>query len=57
MEVYGCIYKIGGSFGGMSAKDNNNPAWGFNAHLSNEIYGTSNYVQPKNVSILPLLKY
>ena len=29
----------------------------FNASRSSRIYGTSNYVQPKNVSMLPILKY
>ena len=33
------------------------PAHGFNASLSNSIYGKSNFVQPKSVSILPILKY
>ena len=29
----------------------------FNASLSNPIYGNSDTVQPKNISILPILKY
>ena len=28
-----------------------------NAHESNNIYGNSNFVQPKNVSLMPILKY
>lgn len=30
---------------------------GFNASNSNPIYGKSNYVTPKNVNVLPILKY
>ena len=57
MDCSGAIYKIGGAYGGMSSMDWNNPAWGFNANLSNAIYGNSQYVQPKSVSILPIIKY
>ena len=43
------------SYGGASTW--NSPQIGIDASRSNPIYGASEYVQPKSVSILPILKY
>lgn len=42
---------------GGSDSNYTNSWCGFNASLSNSIYGNSNQVQPKSVSIIPILKY
>ena len=36
---------------------NNNRGFTFRASAYNNIYGNSNYVQPKSVSTLPIIKY
>ena len=43
------------SYGGAS--EWNSPKIGIDASRSNPIYGASEYVQPKSVSIMPILKY
>ena len=44
---------------GQLANSNNswNSALDFNASRSNRIYGSSSFVQPKSVSLLPIIKY
>lgn len=64
--VYGGV-ETGGAFtgsrlGGQGVSHNNSAHWSptiftFNAKNSNSIYGNSSYVQPKNVSLTPILKY
>ena len=55
----GCFYNAGGTYACETQDDyrmrcNN---IGINASLSSSIYGKSDFVQPKNVSMLPILKY
>lgn len=61
-SAYGAT--VGGAFsdiGGRSSYERggggSNCIVDFNASRSNSIYGKSNFVQPKSVSILPILKY
>lgn len=51
----GCFYNDGSSSGSSGGTHDWNIR--FDASRSNPIYGKSSYVQPKNVSITPLLKY
>lgn len=53
----GAFYDTGYTAGGASTTANPFRQAGFNASRSNPIYGNSSYVQPKNVSLTPILKY
>ena len=54
----GSFYFIGsGGVNSMQATSGSGSIVGFSASRSNSIYGSSSYVQPKNVSMLPILKY
>ena len=56
-------YPISGAFydaklqASNGSDDKTTQSFGFDASRSNPIYGASEYVQPKSVSILPILKY
>ena len=48
----------GRGYGQLKHENNNwNSALDFNASRSNGIYGSSSYVQPKSVSLLPIIRY
>ena len=54
--ISGAFYDAGYTISNGS-DDKTTNSFGFDASRSNPIYGASEYVQPKSVSILPILKY
>ena len=53
----GAFYQNGDISGGTAVGGVKDSKISFNASRSNSIYGNSNQVQPKSVSIIPILKY